>query len=211
MTVTTPATSGVTYQPFHRHLADGLAPQQRMYAQLSEDAALVQSLSPWEIPGQLQTEPWAREVFSYNPGFADDEQRTDIEEAVAARTARAAQLTAGTSQFHLLTTSFPLRFRRKWPQLPAQIDRLIKAALEDRYRFGLIPEGIAARQPPYTSVCIYDRNLAEVETYSGMLFLADAPDVAANLRAFEEFARLALYGEAAVAELRRLRAELVGD
>ncbi|MEY9861435.1 hypothetical protein ABH935_007076 [Catenulispora sp. GAS73] len=210
MTANAPATSGMTYQPYHRHLVDGLAPQQRMYAELSERATLMQCLSPSEIPGQLQTQEWARAVFSYNPGFADDDQRTDIDAAVAARTARRAQLTEGRCQFHLLTTSFPLRFRRTWPQLPAQIDRLIQAALEDRYQFGIIPDGAPARQTPHTSLCIYDGALAEVETFSGMLFFADAPDVAANTRAFEECARLALYGEDAVAELLRLRTELIG-
>lgn len=209
-TANAPATSGMTYQPFHRHLADGLAPQQRMYAELSGHAAVVQSLSPWEIPGQLQTEDWQRRVFAYNPGFADDEQRTDIDAAVAARTIRAAQLTAGTHEFHLLTTAFPMRFRRTWPELPAQFDRLVQSARDERFRFGLIPDGASSRQPPYTSVCIYDGTLAEVETYSGMLYVADALDVAANARAFAEFAGLALYGEDAAAELLRLRAELIG-
>jgi hypothetical protein len=205
-----PADASLTYLPFRQCLADGLAGRQQVYADLAEQSKTVRLLSPLELPGELQTEAWMRSVFSYNPGFTDDDQRRDIDAATAARQARAALLTTGESEYHLLTSTIPLRYRRTWPQLGEQIEHLIHAAAATQFRLGLIPDGAPTRMTPYQAVTLYDRRLVEVETYSGMLYLSDPEDFAANERAFEEFARSALYGHDAIAELHRLRAELLG-
>ncbi|WP_194892078.1 Scr1 family TA system antitoxin-like transcriptional regulator [Catenulispora pinisilvae] len=203
----------LTYQRSRECLADGLAGQHRKYAQLSASAAMVQALSPMQVCGPLQTEQWARRVMSYAPAFGDDEQRVDVEAAVAERMARGEQLTAGATDFHLISTSFPLRFRaRHWPWevVADQFERLIHAALDTRFRFGLLPDAAPARMMPSPPVWIYDGRLVEYETYSGVLYLSGAEEAACALRAFRELADLALYGQDAAAELRRMRVELLG-
>lgn len=182
----------------------GGATAQRKFGEIEAAAGHVQSFSPAMVVGLLQTEDYARAVFS---SVLPPEQ---VEDAVQARLGRQRLLTdAKGPELTQLVTEGALHWHVGSPALmAAQCDRMAESATAGgRVRVGVIPWWRPTRIFPMHGFDLYDERAVIVGTITGTAYLTTPGDVGEYAALFGRLVELAEFGERAAAAARRVAEE----
>jgi hypothetical protein len=180
-------------------LSRGARHMQDRIRRLEESATLLRSFQPCMVIGLLQTPAYASLVFGATVAGPE------IDEAVAARMERQAQLRDRVPKAVLIMTEGALRWQAGSPQL--MIDQLaaIAAAIDlPNVDIGIIPFSAPATFFPRHGWHLYDSDAVLVGTETGLATVTDGEDVARYERLFSQLQELAHTGEAARAVLDRI-------
>ena len=169
----------------------GVAFQNRVQ-RLEAAAAAVAVWHPLLIPGALQTEAYARAVFSSGDLPADD-----VEARTAARLQRATLLGDPSRHYTFITTSGSLGWRAGDPETMArQIDHLADVSQRPNVRLGVIPWGVEATVYPSSGFELYDGRTVAVGSPTGAQFQNDPADVDRYAGMLAALEGLAVFGDA---------------
>jgi transcriptional regulator with XRE-family HTH domain len=180
-------------------LSRGARHMQDRIRRLEESATLLRSFQPCMVIGLLQTPAYASLVF----GAAVT--GPEIDDAVAARLERQAQLRDRVPKAVLIMTEGALRWQAGSPQL--MIDQLaaVAAAIDlPNVDIGIIPFSAPATFFPRHGWHLYDSDAVLVGTETGLATVTDGEDVARYERMFSQLQQIAHTGEAARAVLDRI-------
>ncbi|MDS1269070.1 helix-turn-helix transcriptional regulator [Lipingzhangella sp. LS1_29] len=187
-------------------MARGVAEFQRRVGQLESSATLVRGFQPAMVPGQLQTESYARCVFSASIPTPLEPQ--EIEEAVTARLSRRAGMNVGSTQYRLVLAEGALRWQACSPALMAgQIQAVVAAIASPSLEIGVIPWTQPMRVFASHGFHIYDDDAVTVGTKSATATLTGPADIATYVDLFTELERAASFGDAAREHLERIAAD----
>lgn len=81
--------------------------------------------------------------------------------------------------------------------LLGQLDRLMVVSSLPRVRVGIIPLRAQYPYPPASSFWIFDDREVTLETFSAQISVTQPREIALYVRAFDSYAKLAVYGQAA--------------
>lgn len=187
----------------HRRVVLVKAPasiQQRI-GRIEASSEHVATFSPTVVPGLLQTERYARAVFSQRANRAD----VDVEKAVAARMARQRLLDDLDHRFTMVMTAGVLGLRAgSAVEMAAQVDRIAADAQRANVRIGIIPWGVETTVFPLHAWDLHDRRVVIVGTATATATLTEPREVAEYVRLFAELERLAVFDDEAGAALARI-------
>ena len=170
----------------------GVAFQNRV-RRLEAAAAAVAVWHPLLVPGALQTEAYARAVFSSGNLSPDD-----IEARTAARLQRGALLADADRRYTFVTTWGALGWRAGGPETMArQIDHLADVSQRPNVRLGVIPWGVEATVYPSSGFELYDGRTVAVGSPTGARFLNEPGDVGRYVAMLAALEDLATFGDGA--------------
>jgi transcriptional regulator with XRE-family HTH domain len=188
-----------------RKILAGGAKHQKRLGYLEEQAQEILIWQPLIIPGLLQTEGYARAVFS------DRLSGKAVDGAVAARMAQAHIPDAGKSLGFVISEG-ALRWNAGPAVMRDQLARLAEAA--GRLRVGIIPRRRVVSTFPTHGFGLYDRRQVVVGLRHGMELIGDAAGAAEYVAWWEKLEGLAVFGAEAqdviAAVAREYRAESEG-
>lgn len=159
------------------------------------------------VPGLVQTSGYARALLSSIIAFR--ETPNDIEDAVAARVSRNHVLSSPGKRFVLLIEEAVLRYGVGDAEtMLAQLGHLLTVTALPSVRLGIIPLA-ALERPMWTveSFNVFDDATVHVELLSAQVTVTVPGEVIVYLRAFDQLAKLAVYG----ADARSLIAKAISD
>jgi transcriptional regulator with XRE-family HTH domain len=176
---------------------------QERFRVLAQRARQVRSFVPHAAIGYLQTAAYMRIVMT---------QRMTDEQAAPAIQSRLDQqrllVEDPTRQWVMIQAECGLKWNVGGPAVMAeQADNIASAIDMPNVRLGVIPWHTAADLLPMTGFHIYDRSTVVVGTWSGTAFLRNREDVEMYEQLFDRVSRLAVFGDDARAELRRIAGE----
>lgn len=146
------------------------------------------------ITGLLATPEYVRASLTHTPG--------DVSATVARKLARQAVLYDMSKHFTFLLTEQAARWAIvPGPAMAVQIDRLASLSHLPNVRLGVLPVGTAVPRGPMNTFTVYDDRLATVENFTGRLVFRDSRDIAEHRTIFEQFERLAIFGDVARQQL----------
>jgi Domain of unknown function (DUF5753)/Helix-turn-helix domain len=186
------------YVEWRRVQPSGLRHTQEARVPLYERTRVFKAYCPSVIPGWLQTPAYATALLSAISAFhgAPD----DTEEAVAARVGRNRVLRDGNHRFSLLIEETVLRYRIGAPDvMGAQLRSLLEVMELPWVAFGVIPAAAQRDMWPLEQFTVFDDNRVHVELLSAQVTVTVPSEIILYVRAYERLARLAAYGQAAVA------------
>lgn len=181
------------YVEWKRRKRAGLRRLQESYVPLHERTRLFRFYASSLVPGFLQTPAYATAVLS---SFADFwEANDDVQEAVEARMKRAGILHRGDHRFVMVIEESVLRNRMGNNQTMAgQLGHLLAVISLPNVSLGVIPFSTQRSIWPLESCTIYDDSLVRIELTTAELTVQAPTEVAAYLKAFDHFHKLAVYG-----------------
>jgi transcriptional regulator with XRE-family HTH domain len=184
-------------------LQHGTWRMQQRVGRIEAAAAEVCVYQPAIIPGLLQTADYARLVFA----DGDAVTGADLDQAVAARQARASALGSGP-EFTLIMAEGALRWQAGSPQVMA--DQL--AHIADVIGTGGVQIGIITQQRPASvfalhGFSVYDSRIVIIGTRAATAFITDSRDVADYVKLFDDLRALASFGQGAQQVLDRIAGE----
>ncbi|MEV6758216.1 Scr1 family TA system antitoxin-like transcriptional regulator [Streptomyces sp. NPDC051214] len=145
------------------------------------------------IWGNLQTPAYARSMLRV-VAEAHNTGHDTIEDAVAARTARAALIGKEGRTSHQLLSEQALRTNIGGPTvMRGQLDHLADAISLDGLTLGVIPARALMPCPPPATFTVFDQQLVDIETASTLIQIAAPAEVAAHVHTFELMQTIALY------------------
>lgn len=181
---------------------------QERFGEYEEGARRIATFMLAAVPGLLQTEAYARRVFS-----AGGQTGARLEESVRSRIEhRQAMMHGSDREYVQIMTEGALR----WPALPAiamaeQVEHISREARADtggRVRIGIVPWHAQVDFFPRTGFDLYDDTKAAIiGTNFGVAFLDKPGDVATYTQQLQQLGELAVFGEAAAAEFDRIAAD----
>lgn len=173
--------------------------QERM-GRIEEASEHIATFTPTVVPGLLQTEPYARAIFS-----SADLAPSEIDKAVTARMTRQQLLHDPSHRFTLITTAGALAWRAGTPeQMAAQIEHIAQSTRLPNARVGIIPWGTQAQVFPLHGWDLYDRRAIIVGTANATAILTEPADVAVYADLFAQIESLAVFNEQAHSVLTRI-------
>lgn len=176
--------------------------QERM-GRIEEASEHIATFTPTVVPGLLQTEPYARAIFS-----SADLAPSEIDKAVAARITRQQLLHDPGHRFTLITTAGALAWRVGTPeQMAAQVEHIAESTRLPNARVGIIPWGTQAKVFPLHGWDLYDRRAAIVGTANATAVLTEPPDVAVYTDLFAQLERMAVFDDEARSVLAHIADE----
>lgn len=187
-------------------LRSGTLLSQQRYAEYEAEARHIATFTLAMVPGNLQTEAYARAVFA-----AGGQTGQRLEENVRARTkVRQDMLANSDRQYIQIMTEGALR-RAASPQVMAeQVEHLARWARRDtggRVRVGIVPWHVEMDFFPRTNFDLYDEHKAVIiGTDFGVAFLDRPADVEKYVLQLRRLTELAVFGEAAAVEFDRIAA-----
>lgn len=189
------------HKTWRGRLRGGGAAVQDEYDRRIRAAKRMRAVSPLVVPGLLQTEAYARALFTKN---ADIWGIEDIDETVASRMLRREVLYTDRT-FEFITTEAALRM----PPVPAdvmlgQLDRLASLDLPN-VTLAIIPLGVQLPLPPQNNFMLAD-DIATVEDHSAEIDLRER-ESAVYAEVFARLMSVAVIGDAA----RRIIAAAASD
>ena len=159
------------------------------------------------VPGLLQTPEYAR--YRLAERLEDIGAPDDVDDAVAARMQRQQVLYRSGKRFHFVVTEAVLRYLLCPPEVMAgQLDRLVSLSTLTTIRFGVIPFEVQYPIAPVHGFYIYDERVVHVENFTAVLRLTQPSEVAAYVKLFDQFAKVARYGAEARAIITQALADL---
>jgi transcriptional regulator with XRE-family HTH domain len=179
----------------HRY---GIALKQINVAELEQKARLIRVFQACVIPGLLQTPAYARSVM----GLSNVTNQSDLEEAVLARKRRQELLYDSTRRFEFVITESAI-----WSGFCArdvvsrQIEYLSSMLALPNICVGIVPLRMRIPTVPQNSFCLYDDQLATVETLTAEINVSDPRDVHEYDVLFRSVAHVSLRGDKAEAFL----------
>ncbi|MFF4603565.1 helix-turn-helix domain-containing protein [Streptomyces sp. NPDC001339] len=168
----------------------GLEKRQAELASLEAGATILRYFLPAMVTGLLATPEYIRASLDHSP--------VDISKTVARKLERQAVLYDNAKRFTFLLTEQAVR----WAVVPraamaVQIDHLISISQLPNVRIGVIPLGASAGRGPMNTFTVYDKRLATVETFTGLIVYQDARDISEHLEVFDLYERHAQTDEEA--------------
>lgn len=171
---------------------------QRRVGRIEVASARIATFQPVLFAGLLQSEPYARAVFSSGGDLEPDQ----IEEALSARLTRAGLLDDPSHTVVAVHTEGVLRWPLGGPAvMTAQLDHVIELSYRSNVEIGVIPWDKPVDVAPLHGFDVYDERAALVGTETATGFMTDTHDVSAYLKLFQDLAELAEFGDAARSRL----------
>lgn len=158
---------------------------------------------PLVVPGLLQIPDYIRAIFATS-GLSKEA----IEPKVAERVTRAEILDEPRREFTFVLTAGALGWCVGSPEvMVAQVEHVIDMSQRDHIAVGVIPWGTEATAFPPSGFDIYDQATAVVGVFGGSTYHNDPADVTRLVTMFTELVGMAVFGDGARAELRRIADE----
>lgn len=182
------------YQEWRRLHSTGMRRLQEARGTLYERTRQFKVYMSTVIPGFLQTPGYAQALMSAITEF--QQTPDDVEEAVRARMARNRILGSAGHRFTMLIEESVLRYRVGGSEvMSAQLGHLLSCTALPNLRIGIIPFTAEAR-PMWTleAFTVFDDTRVHVELLSAQVTVTVPGEVIVYLRAFDQLARLAVYG-----------------
>ena len=182
------------YQEWRRLHRTGMRRLQEARGTLYERTRLFKVYMSTVVPGFLQTPGYARGLMSAITEFQGTPD--DVELAVAARMKRNRVVGSEGHRFTILLEESVLRYRIGGPDvMSAQLGHLLSCTALPNVRIGIIPFAADAR-PMWTleAFTVFDDTRVHVETLTAQVTVTAPGEVVVYLRAFDQLARLAVYG-----------------
>lgn len=184
------------YQEWRRVHRNGLRKAQRDWTAWHEEAATARVYVSNVVPGFFQTPGYATALLSKITRFQGTPD--DVTEAVAARVARSRLLYEGGHRFAVLMEEAVLRNRLGTPQVMAdQLRHLLAVMPLASVSLGVIPFAAERTMWPLEAFYAFDDQHVGVETLTAEINVTQPREIADYLRAFNELAAAAVYGEQA--------------
>lgn len=181
------------YVDWRRLQRTGLRRLQESYVSLFEQTQSFRIYCSNVVPGLLQTEGYAAALL----GSIAEFRRTpnDVSAAVAARMRRSRIVREGDHRFALLVEESVLRHRVGGAEVMAgQLDHLLSVMAIPSVSLGIIPFTADRGMWMIETFSIYDQRQAQVETLTAQVNVTAPSEVEQYVKAFREFARIAVYG-----------------
>jgi Domain of unknown function (DUF5753)/Helix-turn-helix domain len=159
------------------------------------------------VPGLVQTPGYAAALLSSISTFR--ETPNDVEDAVAARLSRNHVLNSSSKRFVMVIEEAVLRYGVGDAEtMLAQLGHLMTVTALGNVRLGIIPQS-ALQRPMWTveSFNVFDDATVHVELLSAQVTVTVPGEIVVYLRAFDQLARLAVYG----ADARSLISRAISD
>ena len=186
-------------EPRRVTLSRGAPSMQQRIRKLEESASLLRSFQPCMVIGLLQTEAYARLVFSVS------QTGSQLDQAVAARVQRQTALRKKIPRAVLIMTEGALRWQAGNPKLMIeQLEAISDASMLPNVHIGIIPYTAAVTLFPRHGFHLYDSDAVIVGTETGTATITDQDDTARYESMFAELERVAVVGEAARGVLSRI-------
>lgn len=183
-------------------MARGAARMQRRVGRIEQQSRVLRYFHPVLVCGLLQLPEYARVIFSSGGDLPD------IEESVAARTARQVMLDDGSKRFAFVLPEGVLRWHVGSPQLMVtQIAHLVEVSQRRNVRVGVIPWTTSVTTSVTSGFDIYDERAVSVGTETATAFLTDRHDVEQYVKLFALLEAEATFGDAARRWLEQVAAE----
>jgi len=182
------------YQEWRRLHRTGMRRLQEARGTLHERTRLFKVYMSTVVPGFLQTPSYAQGLMSAITEFQGTPD--DVELAVAARMRRNRVVGSEGHRFTMLLEESVLRYRIGGPDvMSAQLGHLLSCTALPNVRIGIIPFAADAR-PMWTleAFTVFDDTRVHVETLTAQVTVTAPGEVVVYLRAFDQLARLAVYG-----------------
>lgn len=185
-------------------LRPGNATSQRRFAEIESAAQHVSTFTCTLVPGLLQTERYARAIFTAG-GQTGDVLEANLRDRLSVRQRRLADPDLRVTQ---VITEGALSWHVESPELMVeQLDHLATLCRLDtagRVRIGLIPSSQPTDLFPRTDFDLYDDHSVIIGTDFGTCFLDRQYDVARYVERFRRLAERATFGDGAAVELGRI-------
>lgn len=173
----------------------GLAALQEDIRDLEARTRLFRVFEPGILVGLLQTAEYARHVFGKVKRLYSAAEQIDA--AVRVRMQRQEILYDRSRTFRFLVTEAALHTRLAPAEvMRGQLDRLMAVSTLPNVEFGVIPFSRELPSAPINGFWIYNETMVGVATMTKDLVLRDPDDVAFYGRAFDDYAKVAEFGEA---------------
>lgn len=187
------------YVEYRRLNRGGMRHRQDAVRPLYERTRVFKAYCPSVVPGWLQTPAYAAALLSAITEFRGTPD--DVEEAVAARMNRNRAVGSGNHRFALLLEEAVLRYRVGGAGvMAAQLGHMLDAAGLPGVALGVIPCAAPERPAwPLEQFTIFDDERVHVELLSAHVTVTAPSEITLYVRAFEQLARLAVYGPGAAA------------
>ena len=185
------------YQEWRRLNRTGLRRLQETRGRLYERTGQFKVYMSTVVPGFLQTPGYANALMSAITEFQGTPD--DVEEAVRARMARNRILTSASHHFTMLIEESVLRYRLGGADvMTAQLGHLLSVTALPTVKLGVIPFTVDAR-PMWTleTFTVFDDARVHIELLAAQVTVTVPGEVIVYLRAFDQLARLAVYGSGA--------------
>ncbi len=191
--------------PLRDRLDGGLAGVQESVRELEATARTLRNFQPGFIPGLLQTAPYARSILALaDPG-------ADLAAGVAARLSRQLILHEDDRSFEFLLTESALRYRPgPWSLRTGQLDHLAALATLESVSFGVIPADAEMHALTRCGFVVYEDRIDDLppfviaETPHASVYANDPADIAVYREQLAAFRESAVYGDEALAIVRRI-------
>jgi len=173
----------------------GLAAIQEDIRDLEANTKLFRVFEPAILPGLLQTAEYARHVFRKVKRLYSAADQIDV--AVRVRMQRQEILYDRGRTFRFVIYEAALRGRlTPIDVMRGQLDRLLAVSTLPNVEVGVIPFTEELPAAPIHGFWIYNEALVGVATMTKDLTLRDSDDIAFYVRAFDDFAKSAVFDEA---------------
>ncbi|TSB25292.1 helix-turn-helix domain-containing protein [Streptomyces benahoarensis] len=188
------------YVEWRRLQRTGMRRLQESYVPLFERTRVFRVYCSNVIPGLLQTDAYAHALLSSIAHFRGT--RNDISEAVSARMERSHVIREGNHRFALLVEEGVLRHRvGDAAAMAGQLGYLLSVMALPSVSLGVIPFTAERSMWMTETFSVYDEEQAQVELLTAQVNVTAPSEVRQYLKAFGEFAGLAVYGAAARARI----------
>lgn len=172
----------------------GLAALQEDIRDLEARTKLFRVFEPGIVVGLLQTSEYARHVFRKVKRLYSAADQIDA--AVRVRMQRQEILYDRTRTFRFVVPESALRSALAPADvMRGQLDRLLAVSTLPNVEFGVIPFGTELPSAPINGFWIYNEAMVGVATMTKDLVLRDPDDIAFYVRAFDDYAKVAEFGE----------------
>ncbi|WP_282793530.1 helix-turn-helix transcriptional regulator [Streptomyces sp. CC224B] len=188
------------YIDWRRLQRTGLRRLQESYVPLFERTRSFRIYCSNVVPGILQTDGYARALLGSIATFRGTPD--DVSEAVEARLERSRVIREGDHRFALLVEEAVLRHRVGGAEVMAgQLGHLLSVMALPSVSLGVIPFSADRRMWMLETFSVYDEAQAQVELLTAQVNVTAPSEVEQYLKAFREFAKLAVYGAGARARI----------
>ena len=196
------------YTTWRRLLRAGAMPHQEEILDLEVRARSIRVFESALVPGLLQTPNYARQMLGLAGGPTDFGAQ-DVEAMVATRMRRQQVIYEPNRSIRLIVTEAALRNRLcSLDAHLGQLDRIITVVGLPTIEVSVIPLDAELATVPQHGFNIYDRELVAVETITAELILRSPDEIELYERIFDALSGSAQHGDAAVAIVRRIMADL---
>ena len=179
------------YSEIKHLMRTGTARYQRELVEDVVRSRRCRSFQPELVPGFLQTSDYAATILTDAAAMLG--HPADIEPTVSARQERAKLMLSGDKLFHFVLLESVLTTRVAAPEVMRdQLQHLLTVLPLPRVHLGIIP-AISRVYMPMCAFDIIDDKYVEMETFSAIIRVTQAHEIALYAKVFDHYARLAVY------------------